>query len=332
MDGYWTGSRVLITGGAGFIGSYLAEELLRHGAEVAVADCLVSGSLDNLTPIRDRIEFVEADLRDLGTARRAIAGRDIVLHLASLAFGVTYSHSHHGEMLAYNLMLNTSVLEACRLEGTARVLATSSSCVYPDDAVVPTPESQEVDGTLPESSNEGYGWSKRMLERQAAYYCREYGMSIAVARPFNAYGPRQPLHPQRCHVLPAIAMRILKGEAPLQVWGSGNQTRSFVHARDFARGLRLITELAPPAEPINLGHDRETRLRDLVDLIFDLTGRESAVVYDTSKPEGAARKGCNPARIQALTGWTPAVSLDQGLPEMLDYIRMHLRNLGELPA
>lgn len=323
---------MLVTGGAGFIGSYVVEELLRCGAVVRVADCLISGSASNLARVLPEIEFRQEDLRSLDTARAVVAGQDVVLHLASLAFGVTYSHRHHGEMLGYNLLLNTSVLEACRLERVPRVLATSSSCVYPDDAVVPTPESQDIEHSLPESSNEGYGWSKRMLERQSTYYAREYGMSIAIARPFNAYGPRQPLNPERCHVLPALMMRILKAESPLVVWGSGNQTRSFVHAADFARGLLLITELAPPAIPVNLGHDQETRLRDLVELIMECTGTRLEVRYDTSKPEGALRKSCDPSLLESIVHWKPALPLVDGLPPMIEYVRRHLQSLGELPA
>jgi len=322
MIGSWQDQRVLVTGGAGFIGSYLVEQLVERGARVRVIDNFERGRHDNLDAVRDDVEIVEGDLRDLSTAERACHGMDVVLHLASKAYGLSYSGSHHGEMLADNVMLNTNVIEACHRTGVKRVLATSSSCVYPDSAVVPTPETEESVLLGPERVNAGYGWAKRMLELQAKYYCAEYKMDIAIARPFNAYGPRDFYVEGYAHVLPSLVMRVLRGENPIVVWGSGNQTRSFVHAKDFATGLRLIAEKAPAADPVNVGHDHETSIRDLIFKILEITGEKREVVFDTGKPEGATRKSCNPAKLHAITGFVPEITLEKGLAETIDFYRV----------
>ena len=319
MIASWKGERALVTGGAGFIGSYLVEQLVERGAHVRVIDNFERGRPENLDAVRNDVEIVDGDLRDLATAERACRGMDVVLHLASKAYGLSYSGSHHGEMLADNMMLNTNVLEACRRTGVKRVLATSSSCVYPDSAIVPTPETEESVLLEPERVNAGYGWAKRMLELQAKYYCAEYKMDIAIARPFNAYGPRDFYVEGYAHVLPSLVMRVLRGENPILVWGSGNQTRSFVHAKDFATGLRLIAEKAPAADPVNVGHDHETSIRDLIFKILEITGKKREVIFDTSKPEGAARKSCDPSKLHAITGFVPEITLERGLAETIEF-------------
>lgn len=324
MTTFWKDRRVLVTGGAGFIGSYLVEQLVAAGARVRVVDNLERGRLENLVTVRNNVEVVNADLRSLDVCERNCRDMEVVLHLASKAYGLSYSGSHHGEMLTDNLMLNTNVLEACRRAGVTSVLATSSSCVYPDDALVPTPESEESLLAEPERVNAGYGWAKRMLELQAKYYHREYGLEVKIARPFNAYGPRDYYVEGYAHVLPSLVMRVLRGENPIVVWGSGHQTRSFVHACDFATGLRLIAEKAPSAVPVNIGHDRETSIRDLLEMILAVTGEKRDVLFDTSKPEGATRKSCDPSRLRTVTGFAPEITLESGLPETIDFYRATL--------
>lgn len=324
MTTFWKDRRVLVTGGAGFIGSYLVEQLVAAGARVRVVDNLERGRLENLATVRNNVEVVNADLRSLDVCERNCRDMEVVLHLASKAYGLSYSGSHHGEMLTDNLMLNTNVLEACRRAGVMSVLATSSSCVYPDDALVPTPESEESLLAEPERVNAGYGWAKRMLELQAKYYHREYGLEVKIARPFNAYGPRDYYVEGYAHVLPSLVMRVLRGENPIVVWGSGHQTRSFVHARDFATGLRLIAEKAPSAVPVNIGHDRETSIRDLLEMILAVTGEKRDVLFDTSQPEGATRKSCDPSRLRTVTGFAPEITLESGLPETIEFYRATL--------
>jgi len=316
---FWDGKKVLVAGGAGFIGSYLVELLVEEGAKVTVADNLSRGRIENLSGIIEEISFQKADLRYLNVCEDVCAGQDIVLNLAAPAFGVEYSMSHHGEMLTDVTTIGFNLLEASRRNSVRRFLVVSSSCVYPDDAEIPTPESAALQG-VPEEINIGYGWGKRAVELQGQYYAQEYGMQIAIGRPFNAYGPRESFEPEKAHVMPALIQKVLNGDDPVIVWGSGNQTRSFVHGRDSALALKLITEHYAVADPVNVGHDRETSIRELLEAILKITGQSPKVIFDTTKPEGAKRKSADITKLRKVTGgFTPQITLDEGLKEMISY-------------
>jgi nucleoside-diphosphate-sugar epimerase len=318
---YWTDKRVLVAGGAGFMGSYLVELLVDDGAVVTVADNLSRGRIENLSAVTDKISFKNIDLRYLSRCEQICRGQDIVLNLAAPAFGVEYSMTHHGEMLTDVTTIGFNLLEAARRQNIRRFLVVSSSCVYPDDAAVPTKENEAIRGA-PETVNLGYGWGKRMVEMQGQYYAKEYNMEIAIARPFNAYGPRESFDPSKAHVMPTLIQKVLRGDDPIIVWGSGNQTRSFVHGRDSALALKLIAEHYAVADPVNVGHDRETTIRELIESILKATGRNPKVVFDTTKPEGAKRKSADVNKLREVTGgFTPQITLDEGLEEMISYFR-----------
>lgn len=310
-----------MTGGAGFIGSHLVDLLLEDDALVTVADNLSRGRVENLAHVMDRIRFHQVDLRYLDRCEELSRGQDVIMNLACPAFGVEYSMTHHGEMLTDTVLVGFNMLEAGRRKGVKRFLVVSSSCVYPDEAGIPTREEEGWMGT-PETVNQGYGWGKRMLELQGQYYAREYGMEVAIARPFNAYGVREPLEEDKAHVMPALIRKVLSGQDPVIVWGSGNQTRSFVHGKDFALGLKLITEHYATADPVNVGHDRETTIRDLALKILAVTGSKSRLFFDTDKPEGATRKSADITKLVAVThGFVPQITLEEGLTEMIEYFR-----------
>jgi GDP-L-fucose synthase len=317
---------VLVVGGAGFIGSYLVEYLAADGAEVTILDNLSRGSLDNIRGTHGDVQFVEGDARDPQLVAGACRGNEVVMNLAAPVSGVEYSRTHHAEMLSETLVINSTVIGAAAQAGIERYVYCSSSCVYPDDATVPTPETEGWTGT-PERDNEGYGWGKRMGELQAQYYARDTEMAVAIVRPFNAYGPREAQEDlTRAHVIPAIISRVLAGEDPLIVWGSGEQTRSFVHARDFALGLKLVCEHHAKADPVNVGHSHETSIRDLVTLILEILGIERHVVFDRTRPEGAKRKSADTTKLREVTGFVPATPLREGLEEMIDYMGRLMRS------
>lgn len=321
----WNNKRVLIAGGAGMIGSYLVENLLADGASVRVADNLESGSLENLSSCISEIEFLELDLREAEACRRSVAGMDVVFDLAAKTVGIQYSAEHHGEMLCHTTMIAMNLLEAARLAGVRRYMVTSSSCVYPDGATVPTPEEEGNQGT-PESANQGYGWAKRFAEIQAKYYVQEYGMQIAVVRPANVYGRRYNWKQQHAHVIPALIFRILSGECPLVVWGSGRQSRSFIHAHDAARAMQLMTEKAADGNPVNLG-GQEITIAEVVKKLTGLAGYQGDVVFDISKPEGPARKAQSSDRLlNVAPGFKHTVSFDDGLFEMIEAVRAYIKN------
>lgn len=318
---FWRGKRVLVTGGAGFIGSYLVELLVEQQANVYVADNLERGQLENLRSCWGDITFIRGDLRDPAICREVTAGKHVVMNLAAKVTGIEYNRYHHGDMLTSNILINANVLEAARLNGVKRYLAVSTACIYPHDAKVPTPESEGSRGS-PEPTNEGYGWAKRMAEQQAIYYAQEYGMEIAIARPFNAYGPRDYFDKATSHVIPALIRRVLDGDNPVVVWGSGNQTRAFVHALDIARGMMLLTEKYPAADPVNIGHDKETSIRDLVMLILRLTGKKVNVVFDTSRPDGYPRRAADVTKLRKVTGgFVPSIPLEEGVAQTIEWYR-----------
>jgi len=319
---FWLGKRVAVPGGAGFIGSYLVEQLVPAGARVTVIDNLESGRLSNLDRVKNDIDFIEADVADISTCRRLFQGQDLVLNLAARAPGVGFSHVHHDNLLARNLQIGTAVLEGARQAGVRRALVVSSSCVYPDEAPVPTPELPVFAGE-PERVNSGYGWAKRYLELQAGYYAANYAMEIALARPFNAYGGRDLEVGERAHVIPALIQRLLSDAPEVVVWGSGRQTRSFIHGRDVATGLRLLTEHYAVGDPVNVGHDRETSIKDLVELLMEVSGVRKPVVFDTSKPEGCRRKAADMTKLRQVTGgFEPETDLRDGLGEMVEALRV----------
>jgi len=319
----WTGRRVLVTGGAGFVGSYLVEDLLAQGAEVRVVDDLSTGTDDHLS--HPDVEFVAGDLTDPAVARQAVAGMDVVLHLAARAYGILRSMENNPEVLRDNSLMSLHVLDACVEAGVERALMVSSSCVYPDDAPIPTPE-LPVNQGLPESVNEGYGWSKRLLEIQSRYVFEKYGLPIAIVRPFNAYGGRYRWQGEASHVVPSLVKKVLDRNGPVVVWGSGRQVRDLLHARDFALGFRLAAECAVDCDPINLAGGTSVQLIDLVRRIAELAGIEVEITFDLSRAEGRSRKQADLTKLlEKIPAFRHTVSLDEGLADMIDWYERNSR-------
>jgi nucleoside-diphosphate-sugar epimerase len=222
-------------------------------------------------------------------------------------------------MLIDNALCGLVPLDAARRHGVSRIVLTSTSCVYPDDAPVPTPELDAFIGE-PERVNAGYGWGKRIQELAAGYVAREAGMPLTILRPFNLYGGNYPWRStEKAHVVPALVKRILDGEDPLVVWGSGEQRRNLLHGRDAAEVIRRVIE-AGAEGPVNIGYEDDIRIADLVALICDVTGRRPRVEFDRSRPDGAPRKSADATRLRALTrNYEPRVTLREGIEEMVSW-------------
>ena len=328
-DGFWKDQRVVVGGGCGFLGSYVVPALVSRGASVTVVDDLSNGSLEHLE-VGDRVSFVEGDLGQHEVADEVTTGCDIFLNLAARSFGMEYSRNHHGEMLVSNLLCGLVPLDRARANGVKRALTISTSCVYPDDAPVPTPELPLFTGA-PESVNEGYGWAKRVQELASGYLASEAGMQVSIVRPFNLYGAHYGWESEeKAHVIPTLVKRVLDGNDPVVVWGSGNQRRNFLHGRDAAH---LILEVVARGvmEPVNIGFDDTVTMRELVELICDVAGRSPELVFDTSKPEGAAVKSADPSRLRGIVGadYAPSISLREGITEMVDW---YARSFGQEEA
>ncbi len=313
----WAGRRVLVTGGAGFVGSYLVEDLVKAGAAVRVVDDFSTDPDAGVT--RAGIEVMQGDLRDPEVARRAAAGMDVVMHLAARAYGMLRSMQNNPEVLRDNALMGVHILDACVEAGVERALMVSSSCVYPDDAPIPTPEIPVHHG-LPESVNEGYGWGKRLLEIQSHYVHEKFGLPIAVVRPFNAYGGRYRWQGTASHVVPSLVKKVLDRNGPVVVWGSGRQTRDLLHARDFALGFRLATECAVDCDPINLAGGTPVNLVDLAYKIAEVAGSTIEVELDRSKPDGRAAKQADLTKLRRkVPAFRQTVSLEEGLQDMIDW-------------
>ena len=317
---FWQEKRVLVGGGCGFLGSYLVPQLASAGAHVTVVDNLDNGYLDNLESVKDQVEFIEADLRDFAVCDRVTLGREVVINLAAKAFGMEYSRSHNGEMLVYNLLCTLTPLEAARFNGVERYVIVSSSCVYPDDAPVPTPELDVFTG-MPESVNEGYGWAKRIQELAGTYYARDHGMKVTIVRPFNPFGGNYRWSSEsKAHVMPALVKRIMDGEDPVVVWGSGKQRRNFLHASDATRLIMKVVEKGVIARPVNIGYDDDVTIAELVNLICEVSGKYPRIEFDTSKPEGRFRKCVDATRLREVSAcYVPRVSLRDGIAEMIEW-------------
>jgi len=318
---FWRGKNVLVTGGAGFIGSHLVELLVEDGAKVTVADNLERGRLSNLDAVINDIRFEKVDLRDPDECERLCRGQEYVFNLAAKVTGIEYNVSHMRDMFENNMLLQQHPLHVAHRCGVPGFLQCSTACIYPHDAIVPTPESEGTRGE-PEPTNAGYGWAKRMGERLAAWYARETEMQIVIVRPFNAYGPRDYYDTATSHVIPALIKRVLDGDDPVEVWGSGNQSRVFVHAKDFATGIKLVAAANPGPQPVNIGHDQQVSIRDLLMRIQDLTGVHSRVWCNTDKPEGYPQRAADTTRLKAVTnGFVPSISLEEGLIAMIEWYK-----------
>ncbi len=320
--------RIVVPGGAGFVGSHVVEQLVERGATVRVVDNLSRGSLDYLDSVRDSIEWVNADVTELGVAEDLFSGFDCVLNLAGVAPGLTLGEERHAYLERENLAVARAVHGACERVGVDRLLVVSSSCVYPDDAPVPTPE-LPLDGSLPEQANLGYGLAKRQIEHEALALAKRGQVSVSIIRPFNVFGARDLREGAGAHVIPSLLRRIFSDEPEVVVWGSGRQTRSFIHADDLARAMLWLTFHHDSFVPVNVGSAEEVSMRELIEKLMGLAGVRKPVVFDTSKPEGAPRKAADIAYFRELTGGVHlSMPLDAGLEEIVRAYEKRRHTLG----
>lgn len=321
MRNYWKNKRVLVTGGSGFIGSHVVEFLLNEGAIVSITT--KSGELKNIGHIKNEVRVINCDLTDFQAAVDACKKQAIVLNLASRVAGIQFNKDHPATMFGDNVTIVKNMMEAAFNNDVERFLITSSACVYARHCTIPTPETE---GFLddPEPTNLGYGWAKRVAELFGRFYHMEHGMKVAIARPYNAYGPRDTFDPEISHVIPGIIKRVLDGDDPLVVWGSGRQTRSFLYVEDFARGLLATTEKYPAADPVNIGTDEEVTIEDLAKMIVEISGKKTTIKFDTSKPDGQPRRNCDTKKALEKTGFKAQIKLEDGLERTIAWYKKQL--------
>ena len=231
---------VLVTGGAGLIGSFLVERLVAAGARVTIADDFSKGRRDYLA-VNDRIEIREGDLECAEAMERALAGANIVFHLASRAYGIGYSADNHLAILKHNEKITNNLMHELMKRPVSHLLIASSSCVYPDDAPTPLPELPVFTGE-PEVANSGYGWAKRFLEQKMTLLAQYTGTSLTIVRPFNIYGERYTWVGSASQAIPMLVKKVMDGDDPVVIWGSGNQRRNYLHAFDCADAMAGLVE------------------------------------------------------------------------------------------
>lgn len=317
----WNDCRVLVTGGASFIGSHLVDALVERGALVRVVDDLSSGKLDNIRGHLEagRVEFRQADLREPGVTRDAMHRIQVVFHLAADHGGRGYVDLHQAGP-ASNLFLDGLVFWEARKAGVSKIVYASSGCVYPNHLQTdPTREVFLTEDlvTPPYDADNMYGWAKLMAELTLGAYHREYGMKCASCRYFTVYGPRGVEN----HAVMAMIARAFIGQNPFEVWGDGMQVRNWTYVADIVRGTILAAERIDDGTAVNLGTMERVRVVDAVRMVLDYAGHRADIVFRPDMPTGPLNRVADSALARRLLGWEPETRFRDGLRRTVDWYR-----------
>ena len=322
------GKNVVVTGGAGMIGSFLVERLAERGAHVTVADDFSKGRRSHLAGVIDQIVIREGDLEQPAGMARALDGADIVFHLASRAYGIGYSSQNHLALLRHNERITTNLLDALVKQPVKRLVIASSSCVYSDDGPETVAELPLFSGE-PERANWGYGWAKRFLEQKATLVAQECGFPLTIVRPFNIYGERYRWVGAGSQAIPMLVKKVMDGDDPVVVWGSGTQRRNYLHAADCADAITGLVEV-DFSGTVNVGTADTITVLELVEAICRVAGRWPRVVTDTGRPEGRRIKSCDSTLLSKICPeFNLRIPLEQGLSMMLDWYASEFKRAHE---
>lgn len=322
---FWSNKRVLVTGGAGFLGSFVVEKLQERGCK----DIFVSRSKDY-------------DLVQMENVRRLYqdAKPGIVIHLSAKVGGIGANLNNPGKFFYDNLMMGVQMMEVGRQAGIEKFVALGTICAYPKFTPVPFKE-EDIWNGYPEETNAPYGLAKKMLLVQAQAYKQQYGFNAIYLLPVNLYGPRDNFDPESSHVIPALIRKCIDAqtvhsssfivdsselraksyEPTITAWGTGKPTREFLYVEDAAEGILLATERYNKPDPVNLGAGFEISIKDLVELIAKLTGFKGEIIWDTSKPDGQPRRMLDTSRAEREFGFKAKTSLEEGLKKTIEWYR-----------
>jgi len=310
-NNFWKNKRATVTGGAGFLGSFIVEKLQARGA----ADIFVPRKRDYDLVQPNEIARMLADAKP-----------DIVLHVAALAGGIGVNRARPAEFFYTNLMMGVPLMHAAWERGVKKFVALGTICSYPKFAPTPFHEEDLWNG-YPEETNAPYGLAKKMLLVQAQAYRQQYGFNAIFLLPVNLYGPRDNFDLETSHVIPALIRKFIeaqeRGDEQVELWGDGSPTREFLYVEDAAEGVILAAERYDGSEPVNLGSGREISIKDLAELIGRLTEFKGKFVWDSSKPNGQPRRLLDVSRAEELFGFRAGTHFEEGLRKSIDWYRQH---------
>lgn len=303
--------RILVTGGAGFLGRQVVRQLCEAGAD-----------LQKITVPRSQ----DLDLRKMENCQRAVDQQDVVIHLAAHVGGIGLNREKPAELFYDNLMMGTQLIHAAYEAGVQKLVCAGTICAYPKFTPVPFKEDDIWNG-YPEETNAPYGVAKKALLVQLQAYRQQYGFDGIYLLPVNLYGPGDNFDPKSSHVIPALVRKVYEaqqqGAKTLPVWGDGSPTREFLYVDDAALGITTALQKYSESEPVNLGTGQEITIRDLITLICDLMGFEGEIVWETDKPNGQPRRCLDTQRAKEKFGFTAQVSFEEGLKKTIEWYRQN---------
>ncbi|MFP5351568.1 MAG: GDP-L-fucose synthase family protein [Actinomycetota bacterium] len=307
MDGGWSGRKVLVTGGAGFLGRVICRKLTERGA----SDIFVPRSKDFDLTRPDDVEKMLAE-----------ASPDVIVHLAARVGGIGANMGNPATLYLANLLMGTYIIEEARRREVDKTVVIGTICAYPKYAEVPFKEESLWDG-YPEETNAPYGVAKKALLVHAQANREQYGQNVVYLLPTNLYGPGDKFNAKVSHVIPALIKKFVEakeqGDPEVEVWGTGSATREFLYVEDAAEGIVLGSERYDGGDPVNLGSGREVPIKELAELIKELTGFSGDIVWDPSKPDGQPRRRVDTSKAKEFFGFEAQTPLEDGLRTTIDW-------------
>ena len=306
---FWSNKRVLITGGAGFLGSFVVEKLRQRGCK----DIFVPRRKDYDLVEMEAVKRIHKDTQP-----------NMVIHLAARVGGIGANQANPGKFFYDNLMMGAQLMEVGRQAGVEKFVTISTICAYPKFTPVPFKEEDLWNG-YPEETNAPYGLAKKMLLVQSQAYRQQYGFNSIVLFPVNLYGPRDNFDLQTSHVIPALIRKCLEAKrrdaSNIEVWGDGSPTREFLYVEDAAEGICLAAERYDSSEPVNLGSGMEISIKDLVHTIKRMTGFTGEIIWDTTKPNGQPRRSLDTSRAEKHFEFRAKTSFEEGLRRTIEWYK-----------
>ena len=315
VENFWQNKRVILTGGAGFLGSFVTAKLKQRGATDIFIPRIEEYDLVNPSDIR----------RMYDNALKGINQKDVVIiHLAAHVGGIGANREHPAEFFYDNLIMGVELMHQAYQRGVGKFVAIGTVCAYPKFTPVPFKEEDLWMG-YPEETNAPYGLAKKMLLVQAQSYRQQYGFNAIYLLPVNLYGPRDNFNPESSHVIPALIRKAIeakeRGEKELLVWGDGSPTREFLYVEDAADGIVTAAEKYNGSEPVNLGSGYEISIKNLTEMIVRQTGFEGKLVWQTDKPNGQPRRGLDVSRAKEYFGWQAQVPFEEGMRRTIEWFK-----------